>query len=96
MYVPNAFTPNNDGRNDVFIVESKGEINKFNLKIFDRWGELVFSTDDINTPWVGNKMNGEYYLTTEVFNYVLEYEAWGPQLEEPIGETIRGTIMLMK
>jgi gliding motility-associated-like protein len=96
MYVPNAFTPNNDGRNDVFLVEARGEIDLFSLKIFDRWGGLVFETTDINEPWVGNKMGGDYYLNTEVFNYILEYEAWGPQLEEPVGETIRGTIMLMK
>jgi gliding motility-associated-like protein len=96
MYVPTAFTPNNDGRNDVFQVEARGEINIFSLKIFDRWGELVFSTTDINEPWVGNMMNGDYYLTTAVFSFVLEYEAWGPQLEEPIGETITGTITLMK
>jgi gliding motility-associated-like protein len=96
MYVPNAFTPNNDGRNDVFLVEARGEIDLFSLKIYDRWGELVFSTTDINEPWVGNKMGGDYYLTTEVFNYILEYEAWGPQLEEPVGKTIHGTIMLMK
>ena len=96
MYVPNAFTPNNDGRNDVFFVEARGQIDLFSLKIFDRWGGLVFETTDINEPWVGNKMGGDYYLNTEVFNYILEYEAWGPQLEEPIGETIHGTIMLMK
>ena len=96
MYVPTAFTPNGDGRNDVFQVRARGEINIFSLKIFDRWGELVFSTSDINQPWVGNKLDGEYYLTTAVFSYVLEYEAWGAALDEPIGEKFTGTIMLMK
>jgi hypothetical protein len=80
----------------VFQVEARGEINLFSMKIFDRWGELVFSTTDINEPWVGNAFNGEYYLTTAVFSYVIEYEAWGPALEEPIGEKFTGSIMLMK
>jgi gliding motility-associated-like protein len=96
LYIPTAFTPNNDGRNDVFLVKSTGEIDLFSMKIFDRWGELVFSTSDINQGWVGNSIDGEYYLTSGVFSYVIEYEAWGPSLEEPIGEKFTGTIMLLK
>jgi gliding motility-associated-like protein len=96
MYIPNAFTPNGDGRNDVFQVKSKGEINLFSMKIFDRWGVLVFETKDINQPWVGNHMGGNYYLTTGVYSYIIEYEAWGAGLEEPIGEKFTGTVMLMK
>jgi len=96
MYVPNAFTPNGDGRNDFFQVKAMGEVDLFSMKIFDRWGELVFETKDINEPWVGNYQNGDYYLTTGVFSYLIEYEAWGPSLDEPIGEKFTGTVMLLK
>jgi gliding motility-associated-like protein len=52
FYVPNAFSPNGDGYNDVFYVYGKG-ISQMNLQIFNRWGELVFKTDDINLGWDG-------------------------------------------
>jgi gliding motility-associated-like protein len=96
LYIPNSFTPNNDGRNDVFLVKATGEIDLFSMKIFDRWGELVFSTTDINQGWVGNSIDGVYYLTSGVYSYVIEYEAWGPSLDEPIGEKFTGTITLLK
>lgn len=52
IYIPNAFTPNGDGLNDVF--QAKGYyINKFEMVIFDRWGEQVFSSDDIHKGWDG-------------------------------------------
>jgi gliding motility-associated-like protein len=52
IYVPNAFTPNGDGLNDVF--QAKGYyILKFDMQVFDRWGEQVFSTNDIYKGWDG-------------------------------------------
>ncbi len=52
IYIPNAFTPNADGMNDVF--QAKGYyINKFDMQIYDRWGELVFTSNDINKGWDG-------------------------------------------
>jgi gliding motility-associated-like protein len=57
MYVPNAFTPNGDGLNDIF--QAKGYyIEKFNMDIFDRWGEIIFKTDDINKGWDGTVRGG--------------------------------------
>ncbi len=51
-YIPAAFTPNNDGKNDVFKVEGS-EILDFNLVIFDRWGHEIFSSSDITSGWDG-------------------------------------------
>lgn len=51
-YIPNAFTPNGDGLNDFFKVEGE-YIRGVNMKIFDRWGELIYSGDGINTSWGG-------------------------------------------
>jgi gliding motility-associated-like protein len=51
-YIPAAFTPNNDGKNDVFKVEGS-EILDFNLVIFDRWGHEIFSSSDITKGWDG-------------------------------------------
>ncbi|MCE3260376.1 MAG: domain containing protein, partial [Bacteroidetes bacterium] len=52
LYVPNAFTPNNDGSNDVFLAVSNN-VNKFEMQIFNRWGALVFQSSDIRKGWDG-------------------------------------------
>ena len=53
IYVPNAFTPNNDGKNDFLKVESSVGYDLL-FQIYDRWGELVFETQDIDKKWDGN------------------------------------------
>lgn len=51
-FVPNAFTPNSDGLNDTFLIKGKN-IHSFNLKIFNKWGEEIYSSTDINDGWDG-------------------------------------------
>ncbi len=52
LFFPNTFTPNNDNLNDIF--EAKGEdITKFDLKIYDRWGDLIFHSQNITQGWDG-------------------------------------------
>jgi gliding motility-associated-like protein len=67
IYIPNAFTPNGDGLNDGFGVKAEG-IQEFRLEIFNRWGELIFSTTDINEQWDGT-FKGRKLENTEVFVY---------------------------
>ena len=52
VYIPNAFSPNGDGINDVFHVKGLG-IGKFEMTIFDRWGQIIFRTNDIQKSWDG-------------------------------------------
>ena len=52
MYVPNAFSPNGDGTNDNFKAVGEG-IKSFKLYVFDRWGNTLFYSDDINRGWDG-------------------------------------------
>lgn len=52
FYIPNTFTPNNDGVNDVFKGEGMG-IASYEIWIFDRWGTCIFSANDINKGWNG-------------------------------------------
>jgi gliding motility-associated-like protein len=56
LEAPSAFTPNGDSNNDVFKFEERN-IKNFELKIFNRWGEIVYSTDDVLKGWDGN-VNG--------------------------------------
>ena len=50
--MPDAFTPNSDGINDEFLAYGKG-IKEFEMKIYNRWGELIFSSDDLLKGWDG-------------------------------------------
>ncbi|PBQ31427.1 hypothetical protein CNR22_06500 [Sphingobacteriaceae bacterium] len=52
MYVPNAFTPNGDGLNDVFMPKGQG-VYKYTLEIYNRWGQVVFETNDFQRGWDG-------------------------------------------
>ncbi|MBL4592715.1 MAG: gliding motility-associated C-terminal domain-containing protein [Flavobacteriales bacterium] len=68
IYVPNIFSPNEDGNNDIYLISGKG-INQFNLAIYNRWGQKVFESDDIEKGWDGTK-NGSP-LNQGVFVYKL-------------------------
>ena len=60
IYVPNSFTPNGDGTNDYFQPKGKG-IVKYELMIFDRWGEMIFETKNFNQGWDGKVHRGVDY-----------------------------------
>jgi gliding motility-associated-like protein len=71
IYVPNAFTPNGDGLNDVFQPKGFG-ITKYELNIYDRWGALLFHTDKFEEGWNGAKeknMDVSYPLIIEEGTY---------------------------
>ncbi|MFM1875671.1 MAG: hypothetical protein RL266_1408 [Bacteroidota bacterium] len=56
FYVPTAFTPNNDGINDLFSGYGS-DIDKYNMQVFNRWGGLIFESNDIDYAWDGT-VNG--------------------------------------
>lgn len=58
IYLPNIFSPNQDGVNDIFKAETSCNIYNPFLKIIDRWGNTVYQSKDINEGWDG-KFNGE-------------------------------------
>ncbi|MBI3239782.1 MAG: gliding motility-associated C-terminal domain-containing protein, partial [Flavobacteriia bacterium] len=52
FYVPNVFTPNDDGRNDTFLPVTRG-LKFYTIEIFNRWGQLLFKTKDAEQGWNG-------------------------------------------
>lgn len=70
-YIPAAFTPNNDGKNDVFRVVGS-DVRDFNLIIFDRWGHEVFSSTDIEQAWDGLTPDRNQPMPEGVYIYRLE------------------------
>jgi gliding motility-associated-like protein len=73
VFVPNTFTPNGDGVNDVFRVSGQPQTG-FHLVIFDRWGITVFESYDMNESWTGNA-GGGYFAPNDVYNWVLEFDS---------------------
>lgn len=74
-YIPNAFTPNGDDKNDVFFMSTNiPTITDFEMLIYDRWGQLVFSTQDPYEPWLGSKNNSGAVLASGVYVYRIRYE----------------------
>lgn len=57
LFIPNVFSPNGDGLNDVFLVDYKGA-QPFNLQIFDRWGVLLHQTRSKQASWQGTNLDG--------------------------------------
>lgn len=57
IFIPNAFTPDNNGHNDVLFVRSTGLIDIIYFRIFDRWGKIIFESGDSNTGWDGTYNN---------------------------------------
>ena len=53
IYIPNSFTPNGDGKNDVFNIKTVYEFSEFKLVIYNRWGDMIFESEDINKGWDG-------------------------------------------
>lgn len=82
----NVFTPNGDGINDVFRIGLKGEfLHCANIKIYNRWGERVHSTEVINQGWDGRTLSGEPAASGTYF-YVLDIK----------GTIIKGSVYLSR
>ncbi len=93
LYVPNAFTPDGDGINEVFLVDGIGiDASRFQLDIFNRWGDLVFTTTDPSVGWVGNVNGGEYFAPDGVYVYVINWAKY----DQPDLEQVSGHITLIR
>jgi gliding motility-associated-like protein len=66
FYAPNAFSPNNDGINDVWLPVALGT-EGYRVEIFDRWGERIWSADRPGIPWLGSVGDGTHYVPDGVY-----------------------------
>ena len=72
VFIPTAFTPDFDGLNDVFKAEGHS-LKRFELTIFNRWGEVVFRSSNLSDAWDGAHVGGEYSVPDN--QYIYRYEA---------------------
>jgi gliding motility-associated-like protein len=95
MYVPNAFSPNGDGVNDLFQPYSNCTLENFEMKIFDRWGTLLFQTQNADTGWNGMYRGQEAESTA--YLYYIQYKM-APQSDsmETFQEVMTGNFALLR
>ncbi|MFM2227593.1 MAG: hypothetical protein RL664_936 [Bacteroidota bacterium] len=90
-FIPNSFTPNNDGLNDVFMIEASSVLS-FEIQIFNRWGELVYHSTDIHDAWVGDhRGSNETYCPNGTYSYIAKIDGYNGE-----AEVLKGTITLVR
>ncbi|GAA4329960.1 lectin-like domain-containing protein [Flaviaesturariibacter amylovorans] len=90
VWVPNAFTPNNDGRNDRFRPLFKGIRELLNFSIYNRWGELVYATKDPQAGWDG-ALKGGREAGNDTFVWMLHAIDWEGRVYQ-----LKGTVTVIR
>jgi gliding motility-associated-like protein len=88
LFIPNAFSPNGDGVNDVFFVSGSG-FKEFYLAIFNRWGEKVFEAEDQRSGWNGTHNGKE--MEQAVYVYYVK-----AAFSDLTVKTFKGSLMLIR
>ena len=89
-YIPNSFTPDNDGLNEEwFPVFTNARSVK--TVIVNRWGDVVFESESLEPKWIGNMLGGEYYVPDGVYVYRIEVH-----FNDVSAEIFQGHITLLR
>jgi gliding motility-associated-like protein len=82
IFVPNSFTPDADGTNDVFgpTIVGLTKDYRYTFRVYDRWGDVIFETNDPSDVWTGNVHDGGYYAQADAYVYeiILQLRAGEP------------------
>jgi gliding motility-associated-like protein len=90
IYVPSGFTPNNDGLNDIFRSKFGENITDFRMQVYNRWGEIVFESNDIRKGWDGNVKG--VIQSNGVYVWIIKYKT----VTDPKEQLMKGTVMLIR
>ncbi len=91
MYIPSGFTPNNDGKNDVWFDGTPVlNVKSFNMQVLDRWGGTVYTSDSYLRPWDGNFSSGKQ-APVGVYTYYIQITS-----EKGKDYEFRGTFSLVR
>jgi gliding motility-associated-like protein len=92
--LPNVFTPNEDGYNDFFIPFPYTSVERVDMRIFNRWGNLLFETDDPDINWDGRNQQTNQLVSQGTYFYVCEvYEI---TLQGTRSRTLKGSITVLR
>jgi gliding motility-associated-like protein len=87
FYIPNAFTPNGDGKNDTF--NGQGEnITNYEMYIYDRWGNLIFESRSLNHGWDGRANGGGDIAQQDVYVYLVRFKDVFGRAHKYTGEVV--------
>ena len=92
FFVPNAFTPNDDGINDTFQPKMHN-IEGYKLHIFNRWGDLIFTSHDPANQWDGTYLGNECQIDVYVYKIVVTGYESQSEIEE---RRLTGTVSLIR
>jgi gliding motility-associated-like protein len=90
IYFPSAFTPNNDGKNDLFKMLGGNNLKDFHLVVYDRWGKKVFESFDYAKGWNGS-LNGKLQASG-TFVWYCEFKQGGSATRT----NLKGTVTLVR
>jgi len=88
-YIPSAFTPNMDGKNDLFKITNMRSQRLLEMRVYNRWGQLLFKTTDPSQGWDGN-YNGQA-MDSGVYSYIIRVG-----LPDGSQKTYRGDVTLLR
>jgi gliding motility-associated-like protein len=95
VFVPNSFSPNDDGINDVFFPVLSGfNLNEiqYEFGIYNRYGERIFYSEDPNQAWIGNVYGNEFYAQIDGYTWSLQITT--SSFTEPIELT--GSVVIIR
>ncbi len=91
IFIPTAFSPNGDGRNDEFKAVGR-YVDSFHMLIYDKWGTLIFESHDIDQSWDGSGTRRDDHLSSDnLYPYLFRARSWSGEVREG-----RGTVMLLR
>jgi len=86
IWTPSAFTPNGDGKNDLYIPRFHNVIEEsFQFFIYDKWGKLVFETTDMNTGWDGTRQDNGKAADNSTYSYIAKFITYRNELQKKTG-----------
>lgn len=91
MFIPSAFTPNNDGKNDRFGAIPKCPLKAYFLAVYNRWGQEVFRTNDVAKKWDGTYKN--IAVDGDTYFYYVEYIL---DVQLAPKQTLKGNVILIR
>ncbi len=92
VYVPNAFSPNNDGVNDAFFAVTKDPDFwlEWEMIVFSRWGDIVFRSFDPNQKWDGSVREGSHFSPNGVYSWIINAKG-----ERGVSIRLKGSVVLI-
>lgn len=91
VYVPNTFTPNGDGINDIFIPQFSYKPEFYSIEIYNRWGQLIFESTDSSQAWTGGYFDGDHFVEDGNYEWILKVK--GLEVDY---RTYKGNVLIIR